>query len=58
MGPAVAYAFLTRYSASWRGVYYLLLAVNVTALICWVAFYFPPTFEVCFHETIAMTPKF
>jgi MFS family permease len=45
MGPAVAYAFLTRYSAGWRGCYYLLIAVNVAALICWVAFYFPPTFE-------------
>jgi MFS family permease len=45
MGPAVAYAFLTRFSVGWRGCYYLLIAVNVAALFCWVAFYFPPTFE-------------
>jgi hypothetical protein len=45
MGPAVAYAFLTRYSVGWRGVYWLLLAVNLAGLACWVAFYFPPTFE-------------
>jgi MFS family permease len=45
MGPAVAYAFITRFSVGWRGVYWLLLAVNVCGLVCWVAFYFPPTFD-------------
>lgn len=45
MGPAIAYAFVTRYSVGWRGVYWLLLAINAAALACWVLFYFPPTFE-------------
>ncbi|KAF2095876.1 MFS general substrate transporter [Rhizodiscina lignyota] len=44
-GPAIAYAFVTRYSIGWRGVYWFLLAINGAALICWVLFYFPPTFE-------------
>jgi hypothetical protein len=52
MGPAVAYAFVTRYSVGWRGLYWLLLAVNVSALVCWVAFYFPPTFEDKHREDV------
>lgn len=51
-GPAVAYAFVTRYSVGWRGVYWLLLAINGTALLCWVLFYFPPTFEQKHKEDI------
>jgi hypothetical protein len=32
-------------SLSWRGPYWLLVAVNAIALVAWVLFYFPPTFE-------------
>lgn len=46
MGPAVSASFVAHYpSVSWRGVYWLLLAMNIAAFICWTAFYFPPTFE-------------
>ncbi|KAF2840253.1 fungal trichothecene efflux pump, partial [Patellaria atrata CBS 101060] len=46
MGPAIATSFIVHYpSVGWRGIYWLLLALNGTALICWAAFYFPPTFE-------------
>ncbi|KAF1980654.1 MFS general substrate transporter [Aulographum hederae CBS 113979] len=46
MGPVISYAFVTRYpDISWRGLYWFLLAINVAALICWVAFYFPPDFS-------------
>jgi len=46
MGPAVSYAFITRYpSVSWRGLYWLLLAINGVGCVCWVLFYFPPTFK-------------
>lgn len=45
LGSAIAYTFVTRYSVGWRGIYWFLLAINGTALVCWVAFYFPPTFE-------------
>lgn len=45
-GPVVSYAFVTRYpGVGWRGIYWLLLAMNCTALLCWALFYFPPTFE-------------
>lgn len=43
--PTIAYAFINKYEIGWRGVYWLLLAVNGVALFCWAAFYFPPTFE-------------
>jgi len=46
MGPAVAWAFVVRYPAvGWRGIYWLLLAINVAALAAWVLFYFPPSFH-------------
>ena len=51
-GPAIAYSFVTRYSVGWRGVYWFLLAINVAALLCWVLFYFPPTFEEKHREDI------
>lgn len=45
MAPAIAWAFVAKHSISWRGGYWLLVAVNVVALLCWVLFYFPPTFH-------------
>ena len=46
-GPAVANAFVVRYpSVGWRGVYYLLIGINVAALASWTLFYFPPTFHM------------
>lgn len=44
--PSIAYAFIERYpSVGWRGIYWLILAINGSALLCWVLFYFPPSFE-------------
>lgn len=46
MGPAISASFVANHpNVGWRGVYWLLLAMNVAAFICWTAFYFPPTFE-------------
>ncbi|KAF2668524.1 siderophore iron transporter [Microthyrium microscopicum] len=45
-GPAMATSFITKYpSVGWRAIYWLLLAGNVVALICWILFYFPPSFH-------------
>jgi MFS family permease len=42
----VAATFVVNYpSLSWRGPYWLLVAINAVALVFWVLFYFPPTFE-------------
>jgi len=43
-GPAIAEAFVTRYSMGWRGVYYLLIGINAAALASWSLFYWPPDF--------------
>lgn len=46
-GPAIAAAFTVRYpNVGWRGVYYLVLAINVAALASWALFYWPPTFQM------------
>ncbi|KAF2403745.1 MFS general substrate transporter [Trichodelitschia bisporula] len=45
-GPAISMAFVAHYpNLGWRGVYWLLLAINGAALACWALFYFPPTFH-------------
>ena len=47
LGGIIAYAFVVHYpSLSWRGPYWLLFAINAIALVAWVLFYFPPTFDV------------
>lgn len=46
-GPIIVNALVTRFPASgWRSIYYLLLSYNVTALVLWTLFYFPPNFRV------------
>lgn len=32
-------------SVGWRGIYWFILAMEASALICWVLFYFPPSFQ-------------
>jgi MFS family permease len=43
-GPSIAFAFIEK-PIGWRGVYWLLLAMNGAALVCWTLFYFPPSFH-------------
>ncbi|KAK4949108.1 hypothetical protein LTR10_012481 [Elasticomyces elasticus] len=46
LGGIIAYSFVVHYpTVSWRGPYYLLIAINALALICWVLFYYPPNFR-------------
>ncbi|KAF2638102.1 siderophore iron transporter [Massarina eburnea CBS 473.64] len=55
--PAISASFVTYYpNVGWRGVYWLLLGMNIAAAICWAAFYFPPTFEDK-HRNDANTSK-
>ncbi|KPI36578.1 putative MFS-type transporter YusP [Cyphellophora attinorum] len=44
-GPIIAQAFVSHTSVGWRGVYYLLIGINVVALACWTCFYWPPHFS-------------
>jgi MFS family permease len=51
VGPAIAETLVHNYpGTTWRGVYYILIAMNVLSLVCWILFYFPPDFEMK-HQT-------
>jgi MFS family permease len=46
-GPVYSRAFIQDHpSVGWRGPYYVLIGINGLALLCWVVFYHPPTFEM------------
>lgn len=44
--PATSYAFVFQTSVGWRGVYYLLIAVNAASTLAWILFYHPPDFQM------------
>ncbi|KAK4934571.1 hypothetical protein LTR10_024207 [Elasticomyces elasticus] len=46
ISPVIAYACVAHTSAGWRTVFYILIGCNSVALLCWVLFYRPPTFEM------------
>ncbi|KAF2122211.1 fungal trichothecene efflux pump [Lophiotrema nucula] len=43
--PAIAYAFVFQTSVGWRGIFYLLIALNAATTLAWYFFYKPPTFH-------------
>ncbi|OAP57920.1 hypothetical protein AYL99_08658 [Fonsecaea erecta] len=51
LGPKIAYSFQTETTVGWRGCYYLLIALNGLATICYWAFYHPPTFKMLHRRT-------
>jgi len=44
--PAISYAFVFQTSVGWRGVYYLLIAMNAASTAAYYFFYHPPTFQM------------
>ena len=50
-GAAISYGFVLHTAAGWRNVYWLLLATNAAATICWTIFYHPPTFVMKNNRT-------
>ncbi|CEJ91135.1 hypothetical protein VHEMI06868 [[Torrubiella] hemipterigena] len=45
LAPNIATVLATRTSVGWRCCYYLLVAINALALVCWVLFYRLPTWD-------------
>lgn len=43
--PVISNIFISRYSVGWRGLYYILIAINAIATLLWTFFYFPPNFR-------------
>lgn len=43
--PAIGESLVRTTSAGWRGVFYILIAINDVALLCFTLFYWPPTFR-------------
>ncbi|KAK7182304.1 hypothetical protein DPSP01_002393 [Paraphaeosphaeria sporulosa] len=42
--PAISYAFVQS-NVGWRGIFYLLIALNAATTLAWFFFYHPPTFH-------------
>jgi MFS family permease len=56
IAPAIAHYFIIDHpNVGWRGCYYVLIAVNSLALLCWVLFYHPPTFHMKHGDAKIMT---
>lgn len=43
--PAIGESLVRTTSAGWRGVFYVLIAINAAALLCFTLFYWAPTFR-------------
>jgi MFS family permease len=46
LAPAISYAFIFKTSVGWRGIFYLLIALNTLCTAGWFFFYHPPTFHM------------
>lgn len=51
VAPMVATALVENTLLGWRSSYIIMIAINAAALVCWVFFYFPPSWkELAFME--------
>lgn len=47
LAPVISNSFIIYHpNVGWRGSYYLLICINALSLLCWVLFYYPPTFQM------------
>ncbi|KAI9731210.1 MAG: hypothetical protein M1834_005403 [Cirrosporium novae-zelandiae] len=46
LGPVISNAFVHQTSVGWRGIYYLMIAIDASSIILFFIFYFPPTFAM------------
>ncbi|KAF2168747.1 hypothetical protein M409DRAFT_52771 [Zasmidium cellare ATCC 36951] len=45
LGPYISRLLIVNSSDGWRSIYYLTLALDAAATLCWLGFYHPPKFE-------------
>jgi MFS family permease len=45
-GPVIGYAFVYETNVGWRGVFYVLIAMNALCTASWYLFYYPPNFAM------------
>ncbi|KAK1976425.1 fungal trichothecene efflux pump [Colletotrichum cereale] len=45
VAPVVATSLVANAPGGWRSCYYILIAINILALVCWVVFYHPPSWD-------------
>ncbi|KAF2396913.1 MFS general substrate transporter [Trichodelitschia bisporula] len=46
LAPVIAYSFVFKTNVGWRGVFYLLIALNALITVAWVLCYHPPDFKM------------
>lgn len=49
----VATSLTENTAGGWRSCYYFMIAINTAALLCWVLFYYPPTWEELASNSVA-----
>jgi MFS family permease len=45
VAPVVATSLVANGPGGWRSCYYILIAINILALLCWTVFYHPPSWD-------------
>lgn len=49
----VATSLTENTAGGWRSCYYFMITINAAALLCWVLFYYPPTWEELASNSVA-----
>lgn len=53
--PVVSWSFVQDHpSVGWRGSFYVLIGINTASFLCWLCFYFPPTFQMKHGENASL----
>lgn len=45
VAPVISTSLIANTTPSWRSCYYIIICINAAALVCWVLFYHPPTWD-------------
>ena len=53
--PVVSWSFVEHHpSVGWRGSFYVLIGINTASFLCWLCFYFPPSFKMKHGENASL----